>query len=356
MLERAERSRAGSAPEPPASALPTPWALRRRLPASARVRATVQRARSALRDLLHGRDRSRLLVIAGPCSIHDPSAALDYAQRLATLAGGLRGELVVAMRTFFEKPRTALGWKGLINDPRLDGSCDVAGGLALARSLLLDINALGIPCAAEILDPMTPPYLADLIAWGGIGARTSESPVHRQLASGLPFPVGFKNGLGGDIEGACNGIVAARGPHRFLGIGPSGRCDVVTTRGNPDLHIVLRGGESGPNHGATHRASAAERLAPQGIARPVLVDCSHGNSRKDPTRQAAVCRELLGTLPEAGPELLGLMLESQLVEGRQTLEPGRALRYGVSITDGCIGWDETADLLCEIADAVKRAR
>jgi 3-deoxy-7-phosphoheptulonate synthase len=334
-------------PDPADAALPSPRALRRELPLPPRARAAVARGREAVRDALHGRDR-RLVVIAGPCSIHDPGAALDYAARLAELAARLADRLVVVMRTFLEKPRTATGWKGLLSDPHLDGSGDVAAGLRAARRLLAAVGALGLPCAAEVLDPVASPFLADALAWGGIGARTSESQVHRQLASGLPYPVGFKNGTGGCLAAASNAMLAAGRPHRFPGVGPDGRVRVVATRGNPDRHIVLRGGTAGPNYGEV--SAAAARVADQGIARPVLVDCSHDNSGHDPARQGAVCRAVLRARREGQTPLLGVMLESFLEPGRQDFAPGRALRYGVSITDACMGWSETAELLREAAE------
>jgi 3-deoxy-7-phosphoheptulonate synthase len=336
--------------------LASPDGLRTALPITPRAEATVREARRDLRDLLHGRDRDRIAVIAGPCSIHDPQAALEYARRLRDLAAPLAGELLVVMRTFLEKPRTSVGWKGLLNDPDLDGSQDVARGLTLARQLLLDLNELGVPCAAEILEPTTPAYLADLLAWGGVGARTSESQVHRQLASGLPFPVGFKNGTDGGLEVACHAMRSAGVPHRFAGIAPDGGAAVLATTGNPDRHIVLRGGASGANHGADQMARAVAEVAGHGIARPILVDCSHGNSGRDPARQAGVCRDVLRQIRGGRQEILGLMLESQLEPGQQSHTPGTPLAYGVSITDPCIGWNETADLLCEAAEAVKLSR
>jgi 3-deoxy-7-phosphoheptulonate synthase len=331
----------------------SPRELKARLPASPEAADQVLRARQAIRDAIHGRDRRRLLVIAGPCSIHDPAAALDYAGRLREAARPLAGELVVLMRTYFEKPRTTVGWKGLVNDPHLDGSCDVPAGLALARRLLLEINELGLPCASEVLDPFTPQFLADLLSWASIGARTVESQTHRELASGLSMPVGFKNGTSGGLEAARNAIVAARHPHSFLGITVDGASAVVQTRGNPDRHLVLRGGDSGTNYSAGDVERAAALLASEALARPVLVDCSHGNSAKDPRRQARACREVLKQVRAGSPAILGLMLESNLEPGAQSWRPGAALRYGVSITDACLGFDETAELLHEIAEAVK---
>jgi 3-deoxy-7-phosphoheptulonate synthase len=339
-----------------ADILPTPAALRAAIPATEEALDTVRAGRRALRDLIHGRDPGRLAVIVGPCSIHDPEAALDYAERLQRVAAPLASELVVLMRTFVEKPRTALGWRGLLHDPGLDGSCDVARGLAISRALLDAIGARGVACAAEILDPFTSGYLDDLLVWGGIGARTSESPIHRQLASGLPFPVGFKNGTSGDIDAACNGVRAAARPHRSLGVDRDGACRVQHTPGNPDRHVVLRGGAAGTNYDALHIAATARRLADENLARPVMVDCSHANSQQDSTRQSVVFRDVLGALRRGRPELLGLMLESHLEAGRQPIGADRPLRYGVSVTDACISWNETADLLCEAAEAVKLSR
>ena len=337
-------------------ALPTPEALQRELPASPRASATVQTARRAMRDVLHGRDPHRLVVITGPCSIHDPAAALEYAGRLRQLAQSLAGELLVLMRVFVEKPRTSVGWKGLANDPDLDGSCDVARGLRMSRALLRDVNALGVPCATELLGPLTPHYLGDLIAWGSIGARTVESQIHRELASGMGFPVGFKNGTDGSLEAACNALHAASRPHSFAGLGAEGKLSVLASSGNPDVHLILRGGRGGPNHDEPQLALARARASEVGVARPLVVDCAHGNSGGHPRRQAAVCREVLDHVREGNPGIAGLMLESQLVEGQQVIAPTRRVLPDVSITDPCLGWNETADLLCEAAEAVKLAR
>jgi 3-deoxy-7-phosphoheptulonate synthase len=336
-------------------ALPHPEALRRELPTPARAAATAQSGRRAIRDVLHGRDDGRLVAIVGPCSIHDAAEALEYAGRLRQLAQSLAGELVVVMRTFVEKPRTSLGWKGLANDPGLDGSCDLARGLRASRAVLRDVNALGVPCAAEILEPTLPAYLGDLLAWGGIGARTVESQVHRQLASGAPFPIGFKNATDGSLDAACHALRAVVRPQRFPGIGPDGRAAVLESAGNPDAHLVLRGGNHGPNHDSAHVAVAAVEAAEVGVARPIVIDCSHGNSGGHVRRQAVVLREVLDQVREGRREISGVMLESQLEEGRQPLEARRRLARGVSITDACIGWNETADLLCETAEAVKLA-
>jgi 3-deoxy-7-phosphoheptulonate synthase len=334
--------------------LPAPRELKARLPLSPAAAETVAATRAAIRDAIHGRDR-RLVVIAGPCSIHDPEAALDYAARLRGLAAEVAGEVLVVMRTYFEKPRTTVGWKGLINDPHLDGSCDVVAGLGIARQLLLRINELGVPCASEVLDPFTPQFVADLLAWASIGARTSESQTHRELASGLSTPIGFKNATSGDLEAARNAMVSAAHPHSFLGIDAEGRSAVVSTTGNPDRHIVLRGGGGRPNHGREDVARALALVADLGLARPVMIDCSHDNSAKDHTRQGATCREVLAQVREGRTGILGLLLESNLEPGRQGWRPGAELRRGVSITDACIGWDETAELLREAAAAGRAA-
>jgi 3-deoxy-7-phosphoheptulonate synthase len=336
--------------------LATPRDLRQKLPASERAAATVVAGRRGVRDAIHGRDSERLVVIVGPCSIHDSEQALEYARRLQQAAAPLAGELHVVMRTYFEKPRTTVGWKGLINDPHLDDTCDVETGLEQARALLLAINELGLPCASELLDPFTPQYVADLLAWASIGARTTESQTHRELASGLSMPVGFKNGTDGGLEVARNAMISARHPHSFLGITPDGRSAVVCTRGNPDRHIVLRGGAGGPNYDAESIIGATEAVAAEDIARPVMIDCSHGNSRKDYRNQGPVCRDVLTQVREGHREILGLMLESHLEPGNQSWKPGAELAHGVSITDACIGWSETEDLLNEMAEAIKITR
>ncbi|MGH0030871.1 MAG: 3-deoxy-7-phosphoheptulonate synthase [Myxococcota bacterium] len=314
----------------------------------------MQAGREALRDLQHGRDHRRLAVIVGPCSIHDPEGALDYARRLARLAGTLSDALLVMMRVFVEKPRTHVGWKGLVNDPARDGSCDVGLGLATARQVMLRVNDLGLPCATEMLEPFTAPYLRDLVAWGGVGARTSESPIHRQLASDAPYPVGFKNGTDGGVEVAVHAMRAAAAPQAFPALADDGRCVVRHTHGNRDVHLVLRGGRGGPNHDEVSIAKAARHASELGVARSVLVDCSHANAEGDPRNQARVCRSVLDAANGGARGLLGLMLESYLDPGRQDARPGQSLRYGVSITDPCIGWDETQALLGEVAERVRR--
>jgi len=335
--------------------LPAPGEMKTRLPASEAAAATVWRTRAALRSQLHGEEPRRLVVIVGPCSIHDPDAALEYAARLATSAARLDDALLVVMRTYFEKPRTTLGWKGLINDPQIDGSCDLRHGLEIARKLLLDVNAMGLPCASELLDPLTPHYIADLLAWVAIGARTAGSQTHREMASGLSAPVGFKNGIDGGLQVALDGMLTAAQPHTLFGLNEQGSGAVLKTRGNADVHLVLRGGDGCPNHHAASVGEAARATQALGCPRGVLVDCSHGNSSKDPTRQAGVCREVISQLPSQ-PSLLGIMLESHLFPGRQDWQSADGRRYGVSITDACMGWNETHSLLEEAALAVRRGR
>jgi 3-deoxy-7-phosphoheptulonate synthase len=326
--------------------------VKTRLPLTDTAAAVVLEARRAVRDVLHGRDRRRLVAIVGPCSIHDPQAALDYAARLTRVADATRDQLVVVMRTYFEKPRTTVGWKGLINDPRLDGSCDIPVGLELARSILLEINGLGLPCASELLDPVVPQYIADLLSWAAIGARTTESQTHREMASGLSMPVGFKNGTDGSLRIALNAMISARHPHHFVGINHDGAVSVIRTAGNPDRHIVLRGGEGGPNHRPDDVDRAGTLIAGEGIARPILIDCSHDNSCKDHTRQARVCSDTLAQVRTGDARIMGLMIESNLHAGRQNWLPDAPLRYGVSLTDACIGWEETETLLFEMAATV----
>ena len=332
-----------------------PRAVKEKHPVGAAEAGLVRATRAAIRDVLHGRDRRRLVLVVGPCSIHDPDAALDYAGRLAEVARATREHLVIVMRTYFEKPRTTVGWKGLINDPYLDGSCDVAAGVQLARRLLLDIHRLGVPCGSELLDPITPQYVADLLSWAAIGARTTESQTHRELASGLSMPVGFKNGTDGSLQIALDAMVSARHPHSFLGIDVDGVTSVVRTQGNPDRHIVLRGGRAHANHHPDDVARAAGLVAGEAVTRPIMIDCSHGNSGKDPARQVRVCREVLAQVRAGQESVMGLLVESNLVHGRQDWSPGASLTYGQSITDACLGWTETEELLREAAAAVEAA-
>jgi 3-deoxy-7-phosphoheptulonate synthase len=330
-----------------------PRALKQSLPLGGAAAERVRCTRRAIRDVLHARDPRRMLVVVGPCSIHDPEAALEYAERLRPLAEETAGELVVVMRNYFEKPRTTVGWKGFLNDPHLDGSCDVAEGIRRARELLLGIHERGIACATEFLDPVTPQYLADLISWAAIGARTTESQTHREMASGLSMPVGCKNGTDGSLETAVNAMTSARQGHSFFGIDAEGRASVVQTRGNPDLHLVLRGGRHGSNYSPRDVARAKSLLCGKGAARAVMVDCSHDNSGQEHARQGAVCRAVLEQVRAGEPALMGLLLESHLEAGRQDWQPGARLRHGVSITDACIGFQETQELLRDAAAAVR---
>jgi 3-deoxy-7-phosphoheptulonate synthase len=317
--------------------------------------ATVRSSRDAVRRIVAG-DDDRLLVVVGPCSVHDPDAAVDYAVRLAKTAAQLADELCVVMRVYFEKPRTTVGWKGLINDPGLDGSYDVHLGLRTARRLLLDVLDLGLPVGCEFLDPNSPQYIADAVSWGAIGARTTESQVHRQLASGLSMPVGFKNGTDGSVKVAVDACRAAHGSHVFFGLDAAGRASVVTTTGNPDVHVILRGGTDGPNYEPEHVAAALEAVQQAGMPRTVMIDASHGNSRKDHGRQAVVAGEIAGQVGRGQRGIAGVMVESFLVAGRQDLGDPGALTYGQSITDSCMGWETTADVLAGLARAVRERR
>jgi 3-deoxy-7-phosphoheptulonate synthase len=332
--------------------LPTPAALRALLPASAAAQASVAAARQQVRDCLHGRD-GRLLAIVGPCSIHDPAAALEFAERLHKVAIESADALLVVMRVYLEKPRTALGWTGLLKDPDLDGSGDAARGLELGRRLLLRINEIGLPCAAELVDPLAVPFQSDLLAWAAVGARTAESQVHRELASGLALPVGIKNPIDGRMAVAHNAIRTARAPQLALVLDDAGRLARVRTPGNPDAHLVLRGSERAPNCDAASLDAAERASADLELARPLLVDCSHDNSRRDPARQPAILEALVRQFVGGRRALVGFMLESFLFAGRQDRAPGRALAHGVSITDACLGWDDTERALFDAARAIR---
>ena len=316
-----------------------------KLPISEAAADLVETTRHQIADLVHDRDK-RLLVIIGPCSIHDPQAALEYAQRLLPLRKKYEKELLIVMRVYFEKPRTTVGWKGLINDPYLNGTFDINFGLRQARRLLLDLNNLGVPASTEFLDMITPQYYADLISWGAIGARTTESQVHRELASGLSCPVGFKNGTDGNLKIAIDAIGAASHPHHFLSVTKAGHSAIVHTAGNPDCHAILRGGKE-PNYSAEHVKAAAEQLAKAGATPRLMVDFSHANSRKDYTRQMEVARDVAAQLQNGEQNIMGIMVESHLVGGRQD----KPETYGQSITDACIGWDTTEELLALMAEA-----
>ena len=315
------------------------------LPISDAAADLVHQTRQEIADLVHGRDK-RLLLIIGPCSIHDPEAALEYARKLLPLRKKYEKELLIVMRVYFEKPRTTVGWKGLINDPHLDGTFDINCGLRQARRLLLSLNDMGMPASTEFLDMITPQYYADLIAWGAIGARTTESQVHRELASGLSCPVGFKNGTDGNLKIAIDAIGAASHPHHFLSVTKAGHSAIVHTVGNADCHVILRGGKE-PNYDSGHVKAAAEQLTKAGVTPKLMVDCSHANSRKDYTRQMEVAQDVAQQLRAGENNIMGLMVESHLVAGRQD----KPEVYGQSITDACIGWDATEEMLALLAEA-----
>ncbi|MGZ8230425.1 MAG: 3-deoxy-7-phosphoheptulonate synthase AroG [Burkholderiales bacterium] len=334
--------------------LTPPSHVLRELTITEKAAKTVAEARQEIHRVLHGAD-DRLVVIAGPCSIHDVKAAKEYAGRLAALRQKLGRELIIAMRVYFEKPRTTVGWKGLINDPRLDGSFSINEGIRIARQLVLDVNEMGVPVGCEFLDMITPQYIADLVAWGAIGARTTESQVHRELASGLSCPVGFKNGTDGNIRIAVDAIRAAQAPHHFLSVTKGGHSAIVSTTGNEDCHIILRGGKA-PNYDAASVDAAAKGLAEAGISARLMVDFSHGNSSKNPQKQLDVGQDVAAQIAAGDERIFGIMLESHLKAGRQDLIPGKALQYGVSITDGCVGWEDTQVLLENIAEAVRKRR
>jgi 3-deoxy-7-phosphoheptulonate synthase len=335
--------------------LTPPDALKRALPQSETGAAFVAQTRREIEAVLAGEDR-RLLAIVGPCSIHDPGAALDYAEQLQALRARFADDLLICMRVYFEKARTHVGWKGLINDPRLDGSCDVASGLRIARELLLQINALGMPAATETLDPVAPQYLADLVSWTAIGARTTESQTHREMASGLSMPVGFKNGTDGGLEIALNAMKSARVAHAFIGIDGAGHVGVVRTLGNPHTHLVLRGGRGRTNYSAADVSAAVEQLRESGLRQRVLIDCSHDNSGKSHAKQPAVLVDVAAQIASGSAHVLGVMLESNLVAGRQELTPGCTLVRGQSVTDACIDMATTEPLLEQLAAANRAAR
>ncbi len=336
--------------------LPTPQTLHEELPCGEDQAALIAASREAVRRILRG-DDDRLLVIAGPCSVHEPASAVEYAGRLRALAKLHEDALVVVMRVYFEKPRTRMGWKGLIYDPGLDDTGDIGEGLRAARKLLLECARIGLPAASEILDLITPQYYAELLSWGAIGARTVESPLHRQMASALSAPLGFKNTTEGGVGVAIDAIHVAGQSHRFPSISMQGKAIVVTTTGNPDAHLVLRGGASGPNYDADSVAKAAAALAKAGLPPRLLVDCSHGNSAKDWRRQPQVAADLAHQVAGGSRSIAGVLLESHLVEGRQDITNGRqGLVYGQSVTDGCIGWDSTVDAIGQLAAAVRTRR
>ena len=332
----------------------SPEQIRRELPVSEKTAQTTFDARRAIHRILHGAD-DRLLVIVGPCSIHDPKAALEYAGKLKLEKDRHESELLIVMRVYFEKPRTTVGWKGLINDPHLDGSFNINDGLKIGRKLLLELNNIGIPAGVEYLDVISPQYIADVVSWGAIGARTTESQVHRELASGLSCPVGFKNGTDGSLKIAVDAIRTSQHPHHFLSVTKAGHSAIVSTLGNEDCHIILRGGKQ-PNYDAASVDAACKELAAAGLAQRVMIDLSHSNSQKNYKRQIDVGKDVAGQIAGGDDRIIGVMIESHLKPGRQDLLPGKELVYGQSITDACIGWEETLPLLEKLGDAVRTRR
>jgi 3-deoxy-7-phosphoheptulonate synthase len=334
--------------------LAPPAHLIREFPCDEAASRTVYEARNAIHRILHAME-DRLIVVIGPCSIHDPKAALEYAQRLKAQRDRLAADLEIVMRVYFEKPRTTVGWKGLINDPDLDGSFRINHGLRIARQLLMQINELGLPAGCEYLDMITPQYIADLVAWGAIGARTTESQVHRELASGLSCPVGFKNGTDGNVRIAAEAIRAAQQPHHFLSVTKGGHSAIVSTKGNEDCHIILRGGRA-PNFDAASIEAACQELARNGLAQRLMVDASHANSQKKHENQIPVCENIAQQIEAGESRIVGVMVESHLVAGRQDLVPGKPLVYGQSITDACLGWEDSVQVLERLAAAVRNRR
>lgn len=333
-----------------------PTILMEEVPVPPSAAETVATSRKEITEILRGSDK-RLLAVVGPCSIHDPKAALEYAERLAELQEKVRDDLLLVMRVYFEKPRTTVGWKGLINDPHLDESYDINEGLTIARKLLLGIVEKGIPAGTEFLDTISPQFYADLISWGAIGARTTECQLHRELASGLSMPVGFKNGTGGNFEIALDAIQAASHPHHFLSVTKSGDSAIVATKGNDSCHIILRGGKSGPNFDREHVARVREALEAKGLEPAIMIDCSHANSGKDFHNQPGVCAEIGAQVASGDSSIRAVMIESHLREGAQKLQPDLdALEYGVSVTDSCVGWETTVEMIDQLATDVRKRR
>ena len=330
--------------------LTSPKKLKEKLPVSENAADTVIQARNTIKRVLAGEER-RLLMVVGPCSIHDPEAAHDYALRLKKLAVEVSETILIVMRVYFEKPRTTVGWKGLINDPDLDGSHKINKGIELARKILLETNNLGLPCATETLDPITPQYLADLISWSAIGARTTESQTHREMASGLSMPVGFKNGTDGGLNVALNAMNSALQQHHFLGINPEGISSVIQTSGNPHVHLVLRGGNNGPNYDAVSVHIAADALASGGLPKAIMIDCNHANSGKDPSRQELVLRNTIMQIKDGDQSIIGTMIESNINGGNQLIKP--KMKYGVSVTDACLDWKNTHRIILDAHTALK---
>ncbi|KAI7878046.1 3-deoxy-7-phosphoheptulonate synthase [Lichtheimia hyalospora FSU 10163] len=339
------------------NALLTPAYLQEELPASKKSEETVHSARQDAAKILRGED-DRLIIIVGPCSIHDVDAAKDYCNRLLAVKERLAGELLIIMRSYFEKPRTTVGWKGLVNDPDINNGYNINKGLRVGRKLLCELTDKGMPVAVELLDTISPQYLSDLISWGAIGARTTESQLHRELASGSSFPVGFKNGTDGNVRIAIDAIGSSSAPHHFLGVTKSGTVSITHTTGNPDCHVILRGANSGPNYSAEHVAQAVAALEKAGVSKSIMVDCSHGNSSKDHRNQPKVSHDLAQQIAAGNKSLVGLMIESHINEGKQSVpaEGPAALKYGVSITDACVDFETTEKMLNELADAVKARR
>lgn len=335
--------------------LTPPSHLMREFPCTPDIAGVVHESRQAIHNILHDKD-DRLVVVVGPCSIHDPKAALEYADLLKVAREKYAGELEVVMRVYFEKPRTTVGWKGLINDPDLDSSFNINKGLRIGRQLLLDINSKGLPAGCEFLDMISPQYTADLVSWGAIGARTTESQVHRELSSGLSCPVGFKNGTDGNVKIAVDAVQAASRPHSFLSVTKGGHSAIVRTRGNEDCHIILRGGNDGPNYSAEHIQAAAIVIEKAGLNPKIMIDASHANSSKKPENQPLVMEDVAAQLEAGDQRICGVMIESHLVAGRQDQVEGQPLVYGQSITDGCIDWATTDKVLARLAEAVKVRR
>ncbi|MFC4931777.1 3-deoxy-7-phosphoheptulonate synthase AroG [Massilia sp. GCM10023247] len=334
--------------------LTPPSHLIREFPVTPAAEETASAARVALHRILHGQD-DRLMVVIGPCSIHDPKAALEYARRLVEQRRRFAGDLEIVMRVYFEKPRTTVGWKGMINDPYMDNSFRINDGLRMARELLRDVNEMGLPAGTEFLDVISPQYIADLVSWGAIGARTTESQVHRELASGLSCPVGFKNGTDGNIRIAAEAIKAASQPHHFLSVTKGGHSAIVSTAGNEDCHIILRGGKA-PNYDAASVDEACQKMAAMGLAQRLMIDASHANSSKKPENQVPVCADIAAQVAAGDERIVGVMVESHLVGGRQDLVPGTELTYGQSVTDGCIDWETSVGVLEGLAQAVRQRR
>ncbi len=332
--------------------IPAPSDMAKELPQSEKSESLIAKSRTQLMDIISGKDK-RTVVITGPCSIHDTKAALEYAERLSELKKQVDSSLMIIMRVYFEKPRTTIGWKGLINDPHLDGSCDIAEGLKQARMLLNQISEMGLPIATELLDPIVPQYIGNFISWAAIGARTTESQTHREMASGLSMPVGFKNGTDGNVQIAIDAMESAKHPHSFLGINMEGKISLVKTQGNPYGHMVLRGGKGKPNYGPESINMAQEQLKKAGLSPAVMIDCSHANSNKVHGNQKLVWESVVKQIKSGNDNILGLMLESHLFEGNQPFNNSQNLKYGVSITDACISWQDTESLIFQAAESLE---